>query len=343
MINDKSDITILYTQLKNHLGHQPSSTEFYKEAGISKNKLEYFFGANAWTKLVEECGDMPKSFGMDKSDFEQILIKYGNLFRELGKHPVEAEWKFRRYTPSVSGITQSHKIGWTEMPQKFRDFAYGQPEWKDVLDLIPNKFPSQPELDGSSEKLNLQVQKYIPPIVQDLIDLSYNDKMSLEFEKKVNSSFEMLGFEVKQYGQGTGRKPDGIALYKSNPRYAIIIDSKSRSDGYKFGTDDRTFVEYIKSYANRLQSDGFDKFYFLVVSSKFLSIPETSVKRLALETHVSITFLSSRLLLKILANKIEKPRLFDLNKFRELLIDNGEISEIKIDKFLQNLNKIHII
>ncbi|WP_291122382.1 restriction endonuclease FokI C-terminal domain-containing protein, partial [Flavobacterium sp. UBA6046] len=139
--------------------------------------------------------------------------------------------------------------------------------------------------------------------------------------------FEMLGFEVKHLGQGTGRKPDGIALSKANPRYAILIDSKSRSEGYKFGTDDRAFVEYIRTYVNRLKNDGYDKLYFLVVSSKFTSIPESSVKRLALETHVPITFLTSRLLLKILANKIEKPRLFDLDKFRNLLIESGEISE----------------
>jgi hypothetical protein len=226
------------------------------------------------------------------------------------------------------------------MPQKFIEFAYGKSEWQDVIDLIPkNNSVNSIQTSDIIEKPPLQVQNYIPPIIRELIELSYSDNEFAEFEKKVNLCFEMLGFEVKHLGQGTGRKPDGIALSKANPRYAILIDSKTRSQGYKFGTDDRAFVEYIKTYVTRLQNDGYDKIYFLVVSSKFTSIPATSVDRLALDTHVPITFLSSRLLLKIIANKIEKPRLFDLNTFRDLLIKNGEISEKSIDSFFNKLSK----
>jgi hypothetical protein len=337
---EKIDLVNHYNELKNKLGHQPSSTEFYKETGISQNKLEYIFGSSAYKKLVNECGDTPKAFGKEKSDFEEILIKYGFFFREIGKHPVEADWKQQKYTPSVSGITQSFKIGWTEMPKKFLEFAYNKPEWQDVVELIPNKnLTITPEPSIRIEQLSDQIKNYIPPIIQDLIDISFDDSKSLEFERKVNIAFEMLGFDVKQFGQGTGRKPDGIALHKPNTRFAILIDSKSRSDGYKFGTDDRTFVEYIKTYTDRLKNDGFDKLFFLVVSSKFTSIPDDSIKRLALETHVPITFLASKLLLNILANKIEKPRIFNLDKFRELLIDSGEITQVKIDTFLRNSAK----
>jgi len=344
MIETKDDIIVQYNQLKKQLGYQPSSREFYKNTSITENNVRKFFGANAWNKLVEESGGVPRAFAKDKSDFESILIQYGNLFRELKRHPPEAEWLFRGYTPSVSGITVSHKIKWTQMPQKFLDFAFGKIEWQDVIDLIPkNTSYSKIALNNYPESLSFQVQNFLPPVINDLIELSYNDSKALEFEKKVNTSFEMLGFEVKHLGQGTGRKPDGIALCRTNPRFAILIDSKSRSEGYRFGTDDRAFVEYIKTYSNRLKNDGFDKLYFLVISSKFISIPESSIKRLALETHAPITFLSSGLLLKILSNKIEKPRLFDLDKFRALLIESGEILESKIDKFFQDLNKFQAI
>lgn len=340
MIETKDDIIAIYIKIKEHLGHQPTSTEFYIEAEMNQNKLEGFFGSNAFTKLVVECGDIPNRFGREKSDFESIVVKYGSLYRELKEHPKEADWKQRKYVPSVSGITQSFKIKWTNMPQIFLDFAYGKTEWQDVANLIPSDSSnSKIDLNNYSQTIPFQIQNFLPPVVNDLIELSYNDSLALEFEKKVNTSFEMLGFEVKGLGQGTGRKPDGIALSKTNPRFAILIDSKSRSEGYRFGTDDRAFVEYIKTYSNRLKNDGFDKLYFIVISSKFISIPESSTKRLALETHVPITFLSSRLLLKILANRIEKPRIFDLDKFRTLLIDSGEILESKIDRFFQDLNK----
>ncbi len=344
MINEKSDIIAQYNQLKKYLGHQPSAKEFYKNTSVSQRALQNFYGANAWNKFVEQCGGLPKVFNTDKTDFNEVLIQYGNLFRELKRHPPAAEWDYRKYTPTISGIVRTHDTKWSEMPQKFKDFAYGQIEWQDVIELIPkNNSISQVGFHNNTEKLTLQVQNYTPPIIQDLIELSYNDSKFDEFEKKVNIVFEMLGFEVKHFGQGTGRKPDGIALSKTNPRYAILIDSKSRGEGYKFGTDDRAFVEYIKTYVSRLQNDGYDKLYFVVVSSKFISIPETSVKRLSLETHVPITFLSSHLLLKILSKKIEKPRIFDLDKFRALLIDSGEISETKINTFFNDLNKSQTI
>jgi hypothetical protein len=61
------------------------------------------------------------------------------------------------------------------------------------------------------------------PVLHDFNDLSINKESSREFEKKVNLVFKMLGFEVDELGQGSGRNPDGIA--KENQfRYAIIID-----------------------------------------------------------------------------------------------------------------------
>ncbi len=340
---EKVDLIRQYVELKNQLGRQPSSTEFYKSTTNGKRQLGNAYGSNGWNKLVEECGDAPKEFIKDKSDFEEILIKYGNLFREIKRHPPETEWNYKKLYPSVNGITRSHGIKWAEMPLIFLEFAYGKPEWRDVVGLIPNKSQTNKITQETNIELSIQVRNYIPPIIQNLVDLSYDESLSLEFERKVNTAFEMLGFEVKHFGQGTGRKPDGIALCKSNPRYAILIDSKSRSDGYKFGTDDRAFIEYIKSYLGRLQSDGFDKIYFLVVSSKFSSIPEASIKRLELETHVPLTFITSSLLLKIVANKIERPRSFDLDKLRGLLIDSGEVTEGKVDKFLKELNKSQTI
>jgi hypothetical protein len=143
----------------------------------------------------------------------------------------------------------------------------------------------------------------------------------------------MLGFEVTDYGQGTGRNPDGIAKENQN-RYAILIDAKSRKDKYKIGTEDRKFIEYIKTFSDPLRKSGFKNIYFLIVSSSFDIVSTTAIKNIKVETQVTTTFLTSRLLLKLLSSKIRTPRLFDLKKFQELLIEDGEITEKRIDKFI---------
>jgi hypothetical protein len=117
-------------------------------------------------------------------------------------------------------------------------------------------------------------------------------------------------------------------------KYAILIDAKARKDSYKIGTDDRKFIEYIKTFSEPLRKHGFTNIYFLIVSSRFGSLSTEAIKNIRLETQVTTTLLTSRLLLKILSCKIETPRLFDLKKFQELLIEDGELTEKKIDRFL---------
>ncbi|HEX7413541.1 MAG TPA: hypothetical protein VF411_05800, partial [Bacteroidia bacterium] len=74
-----------------------------------------------------------------------------------------------------------------------------------------------------------------------------------------------------------------------------------------------------------------------IVSSGFDTVSPTSIKNIKVETQVTTTLLTSRLLLKILSNKVQNPRLFDLKKFQELLIEDGEITEKRIDKFISSL------
>lgn len=335
----KDDIVSEYKKLKDHLGKPPSSRTFEKETGIQLKLLEKFFGRNSWTKLVTECGDIPNNFTTLKIELEEILIQWATLAKNSGKLPAIADWKYHNCKPSTNNIKSSHSLRWADLPYKFLEFYSGNEEWKDVVALIPNRSinvhsvsKSIPKIEG----LNFELLKFIPPIVQDLVDLSVNEEKSREFEKSVNLVFQMLGFEVTDYGQGTGRNPDGIA--KSNQYgYAMLIDAKSRKDAYKFGTEDRKFIEYIKSHAEPLRKNGFSKIYFLIVSSKFDTVSQISINKIKFETQVSTVLISSKLLLKILSKKIEIPRLFDLNKFQELLIHDGEIIDSKINKFIAGL------
>ena len=339
MKNTKENLISEYKKLKGHLGQQPSYSEFLSETGISKRQLEKFFGSEGFSKLVTECGDIPNKFGTQKSDIKEILIQWGHLVRKKGKLPAGADWRFNDCKPTVEGIKASHDLNWTDIPYKFLEFYSDNDEWSDVVSLIP-KHPENilsisktiPRIDG----LTYEYLKFIPPVVQDIVELSFNEEKSREFEKSVNLIFQMLGFEVTDYGQGTGRNPDGVAK-ENQHRYAILIDSKSRKENYKIGTEDRKFIEYIKTFSEPLRKAGFKNIYFLVVSSGFESASTIAIKNIKVETQVTTTLLTSRLLLKLLSNKIQTPRLFDLRKFQELLIEDGKIPASKVDKFIGGL------
>ncbi|MGD0581487.1 MAG: restriction endonuclease FokI C-terminal domain-containing protein [Bacteroidales bacterium] len=335
----KNDIIIEYKKLKDHLGKSPSSRIFAKETGIQLKLLEKFFGRNSWTKLVTECGDIPNNFSTSKIKLEEILIQWATLAKKSGELPAIADWRYHNCKPAINNIKNSHGLSWADLPYKFLEFYSDNEEWKDVVALIPNRSINEHLIIKSIPKidvLNFELLKFIPPIVQDLVDLSVNEEKSREFEKSINLVFQMLGFEVTDYGQGTGRNPDGIAK-EIQHRYAILIDAKSRKDNYKIGTEDRKFIEYIKTFSEPLKKSGFPRIYFLIVSSGFDSVSTTAINKIKVETQVTTTLLTSRLLLKILSSKIHTPRLFDLKKFEELLIDDGEITEKKIDKFISVL------
>lgn len=328
-----------YKKLKDYLSKSPSLTVFYKETGINKRHLEKIFGSNSFSKLVTECGDIPKEFFKEKSDLEEILTQWGNLVRINRKIPTSADWSFSNCKPTIEGITKSHNIKWTDFPYKFLEIYSDRAEWNDVIALIPNRPENGTSISKEIPKIDgvtYEILKFIPPIVQDLVECSANKEKALEFEKGVNLVFQMLGFDVQDYGQGTGRNPDGIAK-ASQHGYAILIDAKSRTDNYKIGTDDRTFIEYINKFSEPLRKSGFKNIYLLIVSSGFDTVSATAIKNIKLETQVVTTLLTAKLLLKILSNKIRTPRLFDLKKFQELLIEDGEVTEKRIDKFISGM------
>jgi Restriction endonuclease FokI, C terminal len=332
---NKEYIITEYKRLKEHLGKPPSSKVFFSETGIHKRYMEKIFGSNSYSKLATECGDVANEFFKQKSDLEEILTNWGNLARSLGKLPTTADWTFSNNTPTTDGIRQSHNLKWVDLPYKFLEFYSDKNEWADVISFIPKRSDNGTLINKNTPKiegLTYEYLKFIPPVVQELIELSANEEKSREFEKSVNLIFQMLGFEVTDYGQGTGRNPDGVAKENQN-RYAILIDAKSRKDNYKMGTEDRKFIEYIKTFSEPLKRQGFSNIYFLVISRGFDPVSPTAIKNIRLETQVPTTLLTSRQLLKLLSRKIQTPRLFDLKQFQALLIEDGEITEKKLEKF----------
>jgi hypothetical protein len=334
----KEDLVTEYNNLKKHLGKIPSSRIFYSESGISRRKLEAVFGSSAFTKLVAEAGDNPNVFSTEKITLPEILNQWGHLTRKENKLPTIADWQFNKCKPDIGNIKRTHGLKWADIPYAFFEHYASNMDWNDVLELIPNKqtIESTKNEETTIPSLDYKIHKFIPPVISNLNELSNDEEKFREFEQQVNLAFQLLGFEVTDYGQGTGRNPDGIAKEHKH-RFAIIIDSKSRSNGYKIGTDDRTFIEYIKTYKEPLFKAGFQNIYLLIVSSRFESNPDKAINNIMIETNVSTSLISAKSLLKIVAKRIENPRLFDLKKFQKLLIEKGEITEMKIDKYLKSI------
>ncbi|MBI1770304.1 MAG: hypothetical protein HYR67_18190 [Bacteroidetes bacterium] len=221
----KEDVIREYKKFKEHLGTQPSSREFYCETGINRHVLENLFGSGPYSKLVKECGDSPVQFGTPKTELEDIFIQYGNFTRELGKPPFSADWKNKKGKPNISPIHRTHGILWSDMPYRFLEFAKDKPEWKDVVNLIPQQPSKSKSVENKKiENLSYEFYKFIPPVVQDLKNLSIDEQNATEFEKRTLLLFQLLGFEIDYYGQGTGRNPDGI-VKATKERYVVLIDA----------------------------------------------------------------------------------------------------------------------
>jgi len=138
-----------YEKLKAEIGKVPSSREFSKV--FSKRALAILFpGGFAYSRLQELAGDKPNTFSSEKSDLNEILIKWGKLARKTLKQyeklPVSSDWAFYQLRPSISGIEKSHKIKWSQIPDLFQQHFSEEPEWEDVLSFI------------SSEEQNIEVK-----------------------------------------------------------------------------------------------------------------------------------------------------------------------------------------
>lgn len=320
-----------YSKLKEHLGRQPSSKDFYKQTNIKEHHVitHFLFYSN----LVEEMGDIRKSFGQEDYGDEEYWENYGNLIRKIRKTPTAAEWRFYKCKPLISSYIKRFDKKWSEIPSLFLNYAKDKPEWLDIIPLIPSALKENVQVPIINNSLEFKYSQFIPPILSDFLTLSTSEEKSTEFERKVNLIFQMLGFEVHNYGQGTGRNPDGIAK-ATQFGYAILIDAKARKETYQIGTEDRKFIEYIKTHINTLNRAGHSIVYFLIVSSNFKSASDISLKNILRETGINTTLITAVSLLKILARKIEQPNNLPLDRIKDIFITQGMITDKQIEKFL---------
>jgi hypothetical protein len=324
-----------YKILESRLGRQPASKEFYAETGINERYVTRNF--RTFSKLVEEMGGVPKTFGQEGTSESEYWRTYGEMIRRLSKIPTVGDWDYFDCRPIRSSYTKKFKLKWSELPDAFLQYIADKPEWHDVIQFLqPNRTTQTEHISITKSSLELKHSQFLPPVLDNILELSVSEEKSKEFEQKVGLIFQMLGYDVEEYGQGKGRNPDCIAK-ATQSRYAVIIDTKARRDYYKIGQEDRKFIEYINSHKGRLNHAGYDIIYFLIVSSQYNAISEIALANILKETNVQTTLISARDLLVILANKIEYPNRLGLDKLKSIFIRPGIIADEKIKGLIKHV------
>ncbi len=182
------------------------------------------------------------------------------------------------------------------------------------------------KIDNLKAKLKPQYKlEFVPPYFNNLTKLaieSDNKENIKKFEEKVGKLFSVLGFEVIQKGQGTGREPDGLAL-SYDERYCIIFDTKIRNDKYRIGTDDRKIIDYIDS-VKRKYKNRFTNYYFVLISSQFADETDKIGEIRRVTGINSIKLIKASVLLNLLNYKFKED--INLNKLQRLFDESGELT-----------------
>jgi hypothetical protein len=151
--------------------------------------------------------------------------------------------------------------------------------------------------------------------------------VSTLFERRTADAFRCLGFEIAPLGQGTGRKPDFLALAPRD-RFAVIVDAKVRFGGYVLGTEDRKFLEYARDQGAELQRQGFDKLYFVVVGPSFRDGDLNKLTAYLADSPIrSVDLITASALMRIVEESIHERSKFSLEQFSQHLFGHKIIAD----------------
>lgn len=191
-----------------------------------------------------------------------------------------------------------------------------------------------------------ETNSWIPPIIADLGELSLNKETNWSIEKKVRPekafetklkyAFTILGYDVTELGQGTGREPDGVALSRDvlGGDYAIIYDAKARESKYSLNTDDRSITEYIQKKQRELRRQHIAKFYFVIISSAFNEDnARDKILKIYRNTQVPVVMLRVSELFSIIEAKLQNIDV-DHETMEHLFLETGLLTPEKISGIL---------
>lgn len=116
-------------------GRAPSRSKFLSLSGISDHQISQFFPT--WNDAVRAAGLFPHTMNRRLEDRE-LFEDWAFAVRTKGKIPSRRAYPhLGQYDPSTFA-----RFGpWSKLPEAFRNFAQGKPEWADVVALLPAPKP----------------------------------------------------------------------------------------------------------------------------------------------------------------------------------------------------------
>ncbi len=141
---DKKQILKSIVDIARKLGRPPSLSEFLAATRISKYRASQFFPS--WNEAVSAAGFDPYSLNMRVEESE-LLKDWGETVRK--SRSVPSRRAYGRMGKFDLRTLERRFGSWSRVPQAFRTFAEGKPEWADVLPLLPVPLP-EPNGDSPS-------------------------------------------------------------------------------------------------------------------------------------------------------------------------------------------------
>lgn len=131
--------------LAKELGRTPSQREFKKSSKISEFHIQNHF--TSWNEAVRTAGFDPNEKNF-KLDGNVLLSEWAEFVKRKGKIPTIGEYR-RGGKHSPQSLTK--RFGkWSDLPEKFREFAENKSGFEDVLALLPENKPlgKKPDSDA---------------------------------------------------------------------------------------------------------------------------------------------------------------------------------------------------
>jgi hypothetical protein len=132
LVDQKSDVVDAIRNIASQLGRAPSRREFQATAGVNEYQiLKHFPNRRA---AVQASGLVPNSRPV-RLDDDILLEDWSDLVRKHRRIPTHLQYRNEgRYSPRVF---ETHFGPWSAIPERFRSFAGTNPDWADVVALLP--------------------------------------------------------------------------------------------------------------------------------------------------------------------------------------------------------------
>lgn len=129
---NKDDVLKAIQLCAHELAHSPSRSEFFAHSGINEHHVLKHF--DSWTEAVRAAGFVPNTTNRRISE-EDLLDDWGQVVRSKRQIPTRPQYRREgKYSPDVF----EKRFGpWSAIPNKFLDFANNNPQWADVITLLP--------------------------------------------------------------------------------------------------------------------------------------------------------------------------------------------------------------